>query len=155
MDTAAELVEAFSAAVPFALREMAAVEAVVRETRPATAADGRADVSATIRLTAPRGEERLILNFPDHTAAALARRVLADTMDEPGAEMVRDCAGEVANVAAGQAKALLVGSPAHFTISTPTVRVGEPVDVPAGAWTVVFDSGAGGFAAIVVPAGSE
>ncbi|HJZ54260.1 MAG TPA: chemotaxis protein CheX, partial [Gemmataceae bacterium] len=98
MDTPDELVEAFTVAVPFTLREMAGVEGVVRESRPATAADGFADLSAVIRLTAAGGEGRLILSFSERTAADLARRVLAGTTDEVAADLVRDCMGEVANV---------------------------------------------------------
>ena len=77
METPHELVDAFTEAVPFALRELAGVEAVVREERPATAADNVADLSAVIRLTAAGGEYRLILCFPGRTAEALAGRVLA------------------------------------------------------------------------------
>jgi CheY-specific phosphatase CheX len=39
--------------------------------------------------------------------------------------MVADCMGEIANIIAGQAKALLHGTPNHFVFSTPTVTLGE------------------------------
>ena len=120
-----ELVEAFAVAVPFALREMAGVEVVARDAHRATAADGFADLSAVIRLTASGGEGWMVLSFPGSTASALAQRVLAEVADEVSADMVRDCLGEVANVVAGQAKALLVGRPSHFTLSTPVVRTGD------------------------------
>jgi chemotaxis protein CheX len=137
-----ELVEAFTEAVPFALREMAGVEAIVRDSGPATGAES-ADVSAVVRLTATSGESRLVLCFPERTAEALARRVFAGTVTEVSADLIRDCMGEVANVVAGQAKVLLVGTPAHFTLSTPTVQVG-PVDV-VGGWMIRFESEAGEF----------
>jgi CheY-specific phosphatase CheX len=148
VDDPHELVEAFAAGVPLALREMAGVEAVVRVARPAAAADTIAGLSATIRLTAAGGEGRLILAFPEPTAAELARRILAGTVDEPAADMIGDCMGEVANVVAGQAKALLVGSPAHFTLSTPTVSTGL-VAAADGLWAIRFDSEAGEFTAYV------
>jgi len=140
-----ELVEAFSEAVPFALREMAGVEAVVRDSGPATTADGSADLAATVRLTTAVSEGRFTLSLPAATAAEMARRVLTGTTDDVSADLVRDCAGEVANVVAGQAKALLVGSPCHFALSTPTVRAGGPADPEAG-WVIRFESDAGPFA---------
>jgi chemotaxis protein CheX len=143
-----ELVDAFTEAVPFALREMAGVEAVVRDSRPATGAEG-ADVSAVVRLAAAGGESRLVLCFPGPTAEALARRVFVGTMAEVSADLVRDCMGEVANVVAGQAKVLLVGTPAHFTLSTPTVE-GGPVDV-SGGWVIRFESDVGEFGVRIVP----
>ena len=143
MGTPRELVEAFAEAVPFALREMVGVEAVARGSRPATAADNAADVSAVVRLAAADGESRLIVCFPEQTAAELARRVFAGIVMEVTADLVRDCVGEVANVVAGQAKVLLVGKPAHFTLATPTVHDG-PVDSDGG-WVIRFESDAGAF----------
>ena len=145
MDTAGELVEAFSSAVPFALREMAGVEAVVRDARPATRTDSSDELSAVIRLTTATGVGWLTLNLPEPTAKELARRVLKETTDQVSAEMIRDCVGEVANVVAGQAKALLVGRPEHFTLSTPTVWASGPTDA-SGGWLIRFDSDAGPFA---------
>jgi CheY-specific phosphatase CheX len=145
-----ELVGAFAAAVPFAVREMAGVEAASRDPRPATAADRFADVSVVVRLTAAGGEGQVVLSFPPGTAAALARRVLAGVVGEPDGAMVRDCMGEVANVAAGQAKVLLVGTPSHFTLSPPTAAAGGPADA-AGWWVIGFDSDVGEFAAHLRP----
>jgi CheY-specific phosphatase CheX len=145
VDTPDELVEAVATAVPFSLREMAAVEAVVRGTRPATEADQTADVSAVVQLSASGCRWRLVMSFPKQTAAALAQRILAGTVDEVPADMVGDCMGEVANVVAGQAKGLLVGSPSHFTLSTPSVRTGGPVEVASGLWVIQFDSDVGEF----------
>src|SRR5262245_23207950 len=140
-----DVVEAFAAAVPFALREMAGVEAVVRDARQVTAADEFAGLSAVVPLNAATGEGRLVLRLPERTAAELARRVLAGTADDVSADMVRDCAGEVINAVAGQAKALLVGRPSHFTLSTPTVRAGSPVEGVDG-WLIRFESDIGSFA---------
>lgn len=141
-----ELVGAFAAAVPFALGELAATEAVLRESRPA-AGDRFAAVAAAVRLSAAGGTGRVVLSLPADTAAALARRVLAGAVDEPAADVVADCAGEVANVVAGQAKALLVGNPAHFNLSTPT----PPAEPAAAGWVLEFDSDAGPFAVYLEP----
>ena len=80
MGTPDELVEAFSAAVPFALRELAGVEAVIREVVPATAAGKRAELAAVVRLALAGGEAQLIFSFPQHTAEELARRILTGLM---------------------------------------------------------------------------
>jgi CheY-specific phosphatase CheX len=126
--------EPFVAAVLMTLREMAGVEAMAQEMSRATGPDGFGDLSAVLRLSGI-GEGYLILSFPNQTARLLAVRVLngAAPLDD---ELIRDCAGEVANVVTGQAKALLAGTPNRFTFSTPTVIVGPPV-VPAGEWWVV------------------
>jgi chemotaxis protein CheX len=139
-----ELVEAFSAAVPFALRELAGVEAVIREVGPATAAGTTAELAAVVRLASAGGEVHLILGFPQRTAEELARRILTGTAVSPAADLVRDCMGEVANVIAGQAKTLLVGRPAHFTLSAPTVLAGRAANVVDGR-AIWFDSDAGAF----------
>jgi chemotaxis protein CheX len=139
-----DLIEAFAAAVPFALREMAGVEAVVRESRPLGADGLSGDVTAVVRLTAA-AVWRFALAVPEATAGALARRVLAGTVDEVSSDMVRDCLGEVANVVAGQAKTLLVGSPNHFVLSVPTVTAGG-ADAGVGGWLIRFESDAGAFA---------
>jgi CheY-specific phosphatase CheX len=139
-----ELVEAFSAAVPFALRELSGVDAVIREASHATAAGTMAEVAAVVPLALAHGEVHLILSFPQRTAEELAQRILAGTAVSLTTDLVRDCIGEVANVVAGQAKALLVGSPSHFSLSTPNVRPGAEAD-KAGGQVIRFESDAGGF----------
>jgi chemotaxis protein CheX len=149
VDSPNDLVEAFAAGVPFALREMAGVEAVVRDTAPAGDGDGSIAVCAAVRLTTAGGGWDLTMSFPEATAVALARRVLAGAVADVGAGMVRDCMGEVANVVAGQAKALLVGSPSHFTLGTPTVGTGP--GRTAGGRVIRFDSDAGAFTVHLSP----
>ena len=149
MDTPDDLVGAFTEAVPFALRELAGVEVVVRDAGPATAAVD-ADLAAAIRLDTAAGEGRLVLCLPGRTAEALARRILAGTPAETTPDLVQDCMGEVANVVGGQAKTLLVGSPSHFTLSTPVVGTDIPVSAPE-AWAIRFDSDAGEFAVHLYP----
>lgn len=151
MDFPDDLVEAFTVAVPFALKEMADVEVVVRDSRGASAADGIADVAATVRLTTPRGDGRLILSFSEQTAVVLAQRVLANAEVPVSSDIVRDCIGEVANVIAGQAKSQLVGSDSHFTLSTPIVQNGDQVRPTHRRWIIQFDSDVGEFAAHISP----
>lgn len=151
MGAPSELVEAFASAVPFALREMANVEAVVRDGFQNATDDPSADLFAGVGLITSGGAGRLVLCFSVATATALARRVLADVADEPADDMVRDCLGEIANVVAGQAKALLVGSPAHFTLSTPTVWERGAVKLAGACAEILFASDAGAFAVRLYP----
>lgn len=142
MDTRDELLTAFDAGVVTALREMAGVEAVRRGP-----ADAAADVAVALRLDVGAGWWA-VLDFPPATAAALARRVLAGVADEPDDATVRDCAAELLNVTAGQAKTLLYGTPHHFTFATPTA----PPAGAAGAAGVGYDTECGAFSLRVLPA---
>src|SRR4051812_33120886 len=130
--------------MPAALREMAGVDAVVRASRPADATDLGADLVAAIGLRMADGEAWLELCLPGRTAEELARRILAGAVDPLTPDLVRDCMGEVANVVAGQAKALLFGRRSHFALSTPIVRAGGPDGGTAG-WVIRFESEAGEF----------
>jgi CheY-specific phosphatase CheX len=150
LDSPDELLEPFITAVATTLREMAGVEAVVRDTFRADGGEGLADVSAVLRLDADT-EGWLILSFPRGTAAALAERVLAEVGGEPNEGMIRDCAGELVNVIAGQAKALSFGTPRHFTFSTPTPLTAWPADAAVGRYVVRFDSDAGEFTLHLCP----
>lgn len=143
MTTGDELIGPFAEAVAISLREMAGVEAVVRGAAPATGADGFGDVSAVLRLSTG-GEGYMVLSMPVATATELAARILAD-VGEPDDAMVRDCAGEMANVIAGQAKTMFVGSPHHFTFSTPRVASGDPGLPPGDRWVATFVSEVGEF----------
>jgi chemotaxis protein CheX len=115
--------EAFVAAVCAALSEMAGVEVVVREVFPKAPDDPSAGISAVLEfqsaLTGP-----LILTFPEPTASTLASRILTGVTGEVDASLIRDCVGEIANVVAGQAKAMLAGTAFHFTFAVPKVVVG-------------------------------
>src|SRR5262249_58912846 len=80
-----------------------------------------ADAAATPELTLPEQPGMLVLAFPTQPAQARARRVLAETAVAVDDALVRDCLGELANVTAGQAKAMLHGSPFRITFATPRV----------------------------------
>ena len=150
MNVPGEFIEAFATNVPFALRELAGIEAVVRDSGPPTGADDLASVCAVIRLTGPGGDGRLVLSLPTQTATELTQKILAGTTGGVTADLIRDCMGEVANVIAGQAKALLVGTPSHFTLSTPEVRAGGAADGFEG-WSIRFESDCGPFVVLLCP----
>jgi chemotaxis protein CheX len=90
------------------------------------------------------------LSFARPTVTAIARRVLVEVADAPKDELVPDCMGEIANVVAGQAKALLAESPYHFRFGTPTVLSGPGLEVSerpdAECLVVLFSSDLGDFA---------
>jgi CheY-specific phosphatase CheX len=141
-----ELLAPFTTAVGPTVREMAGLEADVRNVARAEATVPRADVAVAIRLDAEM-PGWLAVALPAATAAAFARRILNETGIEPDATMVRDCAGELLNVIAGQAKAWTVDTPGHFALGTPTA---VPL-VPADWWVLRCGSEAGDFEVYVIP----
>jgi CheY-specific phosphatase CheX len=149
LDSRDELLEPIITAVATTLREMAGVEVVVRETFRAAGGEGLADVSIALRLVAD-ADGLLILSLPRGTADTLARRVLGEVTAEPDEGLMQDCAAELLNVMAGQAKALLFGTRHHFTLSTPTVLTTLPIET-AGRVVVRFDSDAGEFSVHLCP----
>ena len=123
-----QVVEPFSAAACLALREFAGTEASVRAAYRQTPAPTLDDLTAVIRLTSAAAGA-LAVSCPRPTAAALAGRILTGVTQEPDEALVRDCLGELANVVAGQAKALLAGMPYHFTYSPPLVGPGADLEL--------------------------
>jgi chemotaxis protein CheX len=134
----AERLEPFVTAVTTVLREMAGVEVAAKSARRPVGGDRPADLAAVVRLLAPV-EGWMALCFEPATAVALARRVLAGAAAVPVGEMAPDCAGELANVVAGQVKALMFGTPHHFSISLPSVgSAGEVIPADEPHWVVDF-----------------
>jgi chemotaxis protein CheX len=125
------LLEPFRAAVCTAVGEMAATEVVAGEVWRMPTGDTLGDAAAVVGLQSAT-EGPLVLSFPWRTATALARRILAGAWREVDEDLVRDCVGEIANVVAGQAKALLAGTAYHFTFAVPRVVVGAGQQVAPG-----------------------
>jgi chemotaxis protein CheX len=129
-----------------ALREMAGTEAVVREIYQ-DASRTPVDVVALVRFT-PSAEGPLVLGFPMRTAAGLAGRILAGAAGLPDEGLVRDCVGEIANVVAGQAKAMLGDTPRRFSFAVPEVVTGPHDFLPdrgMNCLVAAFESEEGGF----------
>ncbi len=141
MDSGDVLVGAFGEAVPVTLREMAGVEAVVREFRQGAVARA-VGIAALLRLGA---EADFVLDVPAAVAAELSCRVFAQSGVEADDGMVRDCVGEVANVIAGQAKTLLYGTPRHFVFSTPQAVPGALPEPTTNRGVLAFASEIGEF----------
>jgi chemotaxis protein CheX len=119
-----QFLEPFIAAASVALREWTNTDVVVRNVHFQVAGEPLGEVAAGLSLiSALEGE--LILSCTEQTAADLAGRILADVKNDPEEGLIRDCLGEVANVIAGQAKALLAETPYRFAFSTPTVVSGN------------------------------
>ncbi len=144
-----ELLEPFITAVTLTLHEMAGALVEVRAVSEKQEHRTLGDVSALLALSPPLGGS-LVLSFPEPTAAAVARRVLADVGAEPDEALVCDCLGEVVNVVAGQAKTLLLGTPYHFHLSTPVVLNGAGREIPhpegGRCFVVAFGGDVGDFA---------
>jgi chemotaxis protein CheX len=118
-----QFLEPFIAAMRTALAEMAGTDVVVRSEARTDLPLALGDVSAVVRLISGT-ESYLVLGFPQQTAAAMAERVLAGVLKEIDENLICDCVGEIANVVAGQAKALLADTPYHFSFSLPRVVIG-------------------------------
>src|SRR6185436_11611210 len=100
--------------------EMAGIEIAVRSVYQKTHHKMFGDISAVIGLIA-RAEGAMVLSFPDGSAEAVVKRILAGMTDDPAEDMIRDCIGEIANVIVGQARGLLAGTDYAFAMSTPTI----------------------------------
>ncbi len=112
-----QVLDAFLSAGCLALREWAGTEVAAGPEPPGRTGG---DLWAVVRF--PTGPfAALVLRCSAPTAGALARRVLTEVAAEPDEALIRDCLGEVANIIAGQAKALLAGTPFQFTFSPPQV----------------------------------
>jgi chemotaxis protein CheX len=147
-----QLLDPFVTAAQVTLTEMAGTEVAVQTAYRTRHCRPLGDLAARLPMTSPT-VTALVLHFPRGTATVLAGRVLAEVAAEPDEEMIRDCLGEVANVIAGQAKALLRGMPYHFTLSTPTVTATAGREAPASPnaeyLVAVLASSVGEFALIV------
>jgi chemotaxis protein CheX len=122
-ETRDKLLEPFISAACVTLREMAGTEVLAGSAHETRLENSLTDISAVLRLTSAT-DGFLVLSFPECTAYAVARRVLDGVTTELDESMIRDCVGEIANVVAGQAKALLAETPFHFAFSMPKVVVG-------------------------------
>jgi CheY-specific phosphatase CheX len=119
-ETQEQILSAFATATEIVLRELARTEDAVvsAERRPDHQWIG--DIAAIIDLTSANLDE-LILSMPVAVAETLARRILAETPATVDTDMIRDCVGETANGIAGQAKALLHGTPSRIAFSVPRI----------------------------------
>lgn len=143
-----QLVDALVAATCTALGEMAATEAILQKAVLTTCLQLRGDFAAVIRLQS-QAEKVLVLDFPRPTATALTARILDGVATVIDDGLLRDCVGEIANVIAGQAKALLADTPYQLSFSIPEVIVGGPAALAlassAGCHIIEFATDIGGF----------
>src|SRR5262249_12312973 len=114
------LVEALITAVSTALGEMARTDVSAHKVQRGTVPRALEELGVAVPLQS-RTQSMLMLVFPGATALALATRILPDTAQPIDEWLVRDCMSEIANVVAGQAKALLAGTPHEFTFALPKV----------------------------------
>lgn len=147
-----QLTEAFVTATTTAMGQWAGTEVIAREVTQTVPPEVPGTTHAVIDLA---GEclSLLVMSFPLPTGPALAKRALREVSHEPDPNLVNDCLGEVANIVAGQAKALLAGTPLHFTLTPPRCVVGgwaEAVRTTAADCVVIaFDCDLGAFSVAV------
>jgi CheY-specific phosphatase CheX len=144
-----QLLEPFIAGVRAALGEMAQTEPVVRAVCRTTLPRPVGDIAAVVGLSSATGGS-LIFGYPHRTAATLTRQVLSGLTEVVDESLIRDCVGEIANVAAGQAKALLAETPYRLTFSLPRVLDTHDPELclsqRLNCLLVIFGSDAGEFA---------
>ncbi len=127
-----DLAESFIVAVSATLKEMAGTDVGVQirgaggspAYKTGEPAVPRSLIACDIVVIVDLASEllrSLVVSFPATTASGLAERILAGVADVVDDSLVRDCAGEIANVVAGQAKAMLAHTPYHFAFSVPRV----------------------------------
>ncbi|MFN0165193.1 MAG: chemotaxis protein CheX [Bryobacteraceae bacterium] len=107
-----------------ALREVAATEVSPGPAFLTTTPLDFGERSALIELGFPSGTGALVLSVPEAAAHPLATRMLTGQDVVIEALLIDDCLGEIANVIAGQGKALLHGTVWHYTLGTPRVASG-------------------------------
>lgn len=117
-----QLVDPLVTAVRQTLVEMAGVDVSIRAVYQRTQPTMLGDLSAVLTLPTP-SDGLLILSISSLAAETLARRILAEVKTKPNPDLVQDCVNEVGNIVAGQAKALLAGTPHHFTFSPPRMAM--------------------------------
>jgi chemotaxis protein CheX len=127
-DVREKLLGPFSEATVLTMREMAGIEIAVRSVYQKTGYRMFGDISAVLGLLG-KAEGSLVISFPEATAEAFVRRILASVDASPGPSIVRDCIGELSNVIAGQARGLLVDSTYQFSLSIPTVISGASHEI--------------------------
>jgi CheY-specific phosphatase CheX len=113
-----ELLQPFAAATMAALEGMTGIEVQVVGMRP---------MKGPLAIVAPAAIVQIDssilrvfdLSIPPKTAVSLAQRLLAEAGQKVDDAMVQDCVCELANVVAGQAKALLADGRFRFTFRIP------------------------------------
>jgi len=122
------LLEPFIAATRAAVGEMAGTEVGVRGMVQKAIHHALGDIAAIVGLSRKGSLTNaspgfLVLGFPQRTATALAGRVLTGATAEVDQKLISDCMGEIANVVAGQAKAMLAETPYRFVFALPPIVV--------------------------------
>lgn len=144
VETNEPLLASFVVAVETAIREMTAAEVNLRTITESSTSKYLGELVTVLDLKA-KSAKSFALGVSKTTAEQLAKRMLVGGPAILEEDLIRDCLGEIANVAAGQAKAILHGTPHQLIFSTPRFpETGELI--PASPWhslTAVFDTHAG------------
>jgi hypothetical protein len=71
---------------------------------------------------------QLVVAMTEDSAKSFGERVFAELGRVPETHLLKDLVAEFANLAAGRAKALTFGTPAHFALGTPSLESPPPGD---------------------------
>ena len=123
-----ELLQPFIAATIEAMEVMASVHIKINKVFRKRNYNMDGDISGVIYLIS-KTERLLAVTFPMATAKKISSKVLAGAVEDPTAEMVSDCVGEIVNVIAGQVKGRFVHTDYEFDISTPTLISGPSHEI--------------------------
>lgn len=107
------------------------------------------DVSGVMGLSG-EASGSVVISMPARLACEVVGRMLGEEPEAEVSEIVRDGIGEVINMIAGRAKAVLAGSEYHYTLSLPAVIVGHGHEIAhrsgAPCIVVIFEAGSDEFA---------
>ena len=123
-----EWLKPFVAAVSVVLEEMAQADVSVANVRAFRGILPFATPIALVPLESS-SVSAIVLSIPPNAAESIARRVLAESQHAIDTAIVQDFVCELANVIAGQAKAMLAGGRYRITFGLPQSHVDE-------RWTV-------------------
>ncbi len=138
-----ELLGPFIEATRTTMGEMAGTDIRVQVTDKTV--QPRAVFSVIVALTSST-IRTLILDFPETTAIALAKRILPESDAELEESLIQDCLCEIANVVAGQAKAMLANTAHQFSFSLPIMNSEVPRAAGSEQYlTIQFGSNQGAF----------
>jgi chemotaxis protein CheX len=147
-DIRANLLEQLVVSAVSTLAEMAQISAFARGFSVTSSVREFGDHFILMALK-PIPNDFLMLCIPKQAAETIARGMLAESHIDPDRSLMLDAMGELVNVIAGQAKALLSETPYHFSFATPKL-LDEPtlaawLENATTHWAIWMSSDAGDF----------
>jgi chemotaxis protein CheX len=133
-----DLLDQFITATQVALAEMTGKQVSPQAIYRSARYHPQGDLAVVVEMQLAT-EGTLVLAFPRSAAAALACQMLGSATPHVSEELVCDCLGEIANVVAGQAKAMLADTAYRFTFSLPRVMASAEFQQGSGRDRLVVE----------------